>query len=125
MEEYLGLLRINFQTLDDRMREADEQICDTRLVLNADGITEYSLSDDEDCFPAPPTSDHTQHDGDSSPSACSSSASYSDNEDEHTSSSPQLGTDRVEVAGVDVTAGENGIEHTVIGHSKIHDPSIV
>lgn len=98
------------------MQEADETICDARLALDADGITEYSLSDDEDGYPVPPTSDHPQTNDEVSSSAGSSSAaSYSDDEDDNTS---HHRTDCTEEAQEDEAAVGCGIEHDVLEHIK-------
>lgn len=62
------------------MKEVDEHICDVKLALDAGGITEYSLSDNEDQYPIPPSSDNMQHYGASSSTSASTSAA-SDSED--------------------------------------------
>lgn len=104
MEEYLGVLRAQFQVLEDRVQQADEQICDTRLSLSMDGITEYSLSDDEDTYPAPPSSDLIQFSNDA---GSSSSADYTDDEDY--GSSQDFGVDCVGVVEADGLGAAGGI----------------
>ena len=47
-EEYLGLLREKKTTIKSQLAEAHEQIVLVKEVLDSDGISEISYSDDED-----------------------------------------------------------------------------
>jgi hypothetical protein len=48
LEEVLGLLRENKAVIDSKGQEADEQIGEVREMLDKHGVPEVSLSDDEE-----------------------------------------------------------------------------
>lgn len=97
------------------MQEADEQICDARLALDADGITESSLSDDEDSHPIPLTSDRTRNNNEiSSDDESSSDVSYSGEEDgntpQHHPKTDHIGVVKVDEADIKSGVKQNGLQ---------------
>ena len=68
------MLRAKAQVLVDQVKQADENICDVTMALTAEGITEYSLSDNEDYHPIPPPSSEITPDYDEAGSSGSGSA---------------------------------------------------